>query len=35
MKKKFLFLPSALLLMGSMAFTARSDDDDNASIADT
>ncbi|MDD6921857.1 MAG: hypothetical protein PUI86_05670, partial [Bacteroidales bacterium] len=35
MKKKFLFLPSALLLMGSMAFTACSDDDDNASIADT
>ena len=35
MKKKFLFLPSALLLMGSMALTACSDDDDNASIADT
>ena len=35
MKKKFLFLPSALLLMGSMAFIACSDDNDNATIADT
>ena len=35
MKKKFLFLPAALLLMGSMAFIACSDDNDNATIADT
>ena len=33
--KKSIFLSAALLLMGSMAFTACSDDDDNASIADT
>ena len=35
MKEKILFLPAALLLMGSMALTACSDDNDNASIADT
>ena len=35
MKKKFLFLPAALLLMGSMALTACSDDDDTAAITDT
>ena len=34
MKEKILFLPAALLLMGSMAFTACSDDDTTA-IADT
>ena len=35
MKKNFLFLPAALLLMGSMALTACSDDDDTAAITDT
>ena len=33
--KKSIFLSAALLLMGSMALTACSDDNDNASIADT
>ena len=33
--KKSIFLSAALLLMGSMALTACSDDDDNTSIADT